>query len=209
MSLIIPRNFKRAKAQDAAAQDAQFKIGDVVTLSKSHPRNPGKSGKIVQVFPTGFIKVKFADGSTDIEMERNISADSRAADSIADKEREYARLYELAQKNITFYAAKGDSAKVAEWKHKADEYKRLAQEAENAAEVRNGKDSRAQDAAPKKGDKVFWRNGPFKFEGIFLEERGGRALVKTDRGDILVNGKVYVEGETPTYHDTPFGRIYD
>ena len=64
-------------------------------------------------------------------------------DSIADKEREYTRLYELAQKNITFHAAKGDSAKVAEWKRKADEYKRLAQE-----------DSIAADAKFKKGDRV-------------------------------------------------------
>lgn len=75
-------------------------------------------------------------------------------DSIADKEREYTRLYELAQKNITFYAAKGDSAKVAEWKRKADEYKRLAQEATDAAKARNAKDSAAADAKFKKGDKV-------------------------------------------------------
>lgn len=80
--------------------------------------------------------------------------DAAAKDSIADKEREYTRLYELAQKNITFHAAKGDSAKVAEWKRKADEYKRLAQEAENAAEARNAKDSAAADAKFKIGDRV-------------------------------------------------------
>lgn len=79
---------------------------------------------------------------------------AKALDSASDKEREYTRLYELAQKNITFHAAKGDSAKVAEWKRKADEYKRLAQEAENAAEARNTKDSIAADAKFKIGDKV-------------------------------------------------------
>lgn len=83
-----------------------------------------------------------------IKVRRIATLDSEAKDSIADKEREYTRLYELAQKNITFYAAKGDSAKVAEWKRKADEYKRLAQEATDA------KDSAATDASFKKGDKV-------------------------------------------------------
>ena len=178
----------------AAAQDAKFKVGDKV-------KRGDQIGVVKDIEKEPYIEVKFRDEPITLFVhERELKIfNPRAGDSIADKEREYTRLYELAQKNITFYAAKGDSAKVAEWKRKADEYKRLAQEAENAA----------MDAAPQKGDRVFWRNGPFKFEGIFLEERGGRALVKTDRGDILVNGKVYVEGQTPTYHDTPFGRIYD
>lgn len=89
-----------------------------------------------------------------IKVRKIATLDSEAKDSIADKEREYTRLYELAQKNITFHAAKGDSAKVAEWKRKADEYKRLAQEATDAAKARNAKDSAAADAKFKVGDKV-------------------------------------------------------
>ena len=209
MSLIIPRNFKRAKAQ--GAQDAQ---GDEVIAQKNgyklvhNTLNDGywfytKSGagwgikatnKIAAInefnrlvgsakdaaelnnaaelrvvnargigkwwvepnlsrfndtdrertfkgrkeFPDREAAMKYARGTgktfivndaCEDSGELNNDADLRAADSISDKEREYTRLYELAQKNITFYAAKGDSAKVAEWKRKADEYKRLAQEA--------------------------------------------------------------------------------
>ena len=67
----------------------------------------------------------------------------------------------------------------------------------------------AKDAAPKPGDKVFWRNGPLKFEGVFVKSQGGRNLVKTDRGEIWVYSNVYLEGQKPTYRDTPFGRFYD
>lgn len=128
MSLIITKNFKRAKAQDAAARD-----------------------------------------------------------SIADKEREYTRLYELAQKNITFHAAKGDSAKVAEWKRKADEYKRLAQEAENAAEARNAKDSAATDAKFKIGDRVRLAGTASPALGktgvvVKVDGEWGDVTVKTDEG---------------------------
>ena len=55
MSLIITRNFKRAKAQDAAAKDAKFKVGDkvffrgqgggVCTIVRIGPKPaPGKYG---------------------------------------------------------------------------------------------------------------------------------------------------------------------
>lgn len=67
----------------------------------------------------------------------------------------------------------------------------------------------AKDAAPKPGDKVFWRNGPLKFEGVFVKSQGGRNLVKTDHGEIWVYSNVYLEGQKPTYRDTPFGRFYD
>lgn len=140
MSLIIPRNFKREKAQDAAAQDiklpfiitfnngkkefregyseedvrrrfdksvaalyggiksvklededrrngkdsiaadAEFKVGDKVKLSGSHPRFPNKVGVVTHVFSTGFVKVK-VDGIEDIEIaERLISKTGDAAE---------------------------------------------------------------------------------------------------------------------------------
>jgi hypothetical protein len=111
------------------ALNTKYKVGDKVKLSDSHPRFPGRDAVVTRVFPTGFIKIK-VDGAEDIEIaKRLISANATrssnavvakalnaatAKNAISDKEREYTRLYELAQKNITFHAAKGDSAKVKE-----------------------------------------------------------------------------------------------
>lgn len=142
MSLIIARNFKRAKAQDAAAQD--IKLPFIITFNNG--KKEFREGYSEEEVRRRFDKSVAAlyGGIKSVKLEGEDKRDGK--DSIAAKEREYTRLYELAQKNITFYTTKGDSAKVVEWKRKADEYKRLAQEAENAAEARNGKDSHAEDA---------------------------------------------------------------
>lgn len=150
MSLIIPRNLNRAKAQDAAAQD--IKLPFIITFNNG--KKEFREGYSEEEVRRRFDKSVAAlyGGIKSVKLEGEDKRDGK--DSIADKEREYTRLYELAQKNITFHAAKGDSAKVAEWKRKADEYKRLAQEATDAAKARNAKDSIAADAKFKVGEKV-------------------------------------------------------
>lgn len=50
MSLIITRNFKHAKAQDAAP----FKVGDLVRMSEG-----GLTGKITKIEPNGHFRVSF------------------------------------------------------------------------------------------------------------------------------------------------------
>lgn len=239
MSLIITRNFKREKAQNAVARDAvsdELDVGDKIWITQYGRNYPytitkkwkegrtvwykaknDKSGKeeivagafanaldaaakdiqlpFIITFNNG--KKEFREGYSEEEVRRRFDKSVAALyggiksvklegedkrdgkDSIADKEREYTRLYELAQKNITFHATKGDSAKVAEWKRKADEYKRLAQEAENAAEARNAKDSRAADASGtdaklQKGDKVrVWQQPVYGKLGEIVEASYG------------------------------------
>ena len=56
---------------------AELKVGDEIKLSESHPRHPGKKGKVVQVFPTGFVKVRLESGEDDIELKSNIAANAR------------------------------------------------------------------------------------------------------------------------------------
>ena len=76
MSLIIPRNFKRAKAQDSAAQDAQFKVGDKVRRGK-------QTGIVRGIEKEPYIEVKFTDEPVTVFVhESEIVADnSRAADA--------------------------------------------------------------------------------------------------------------------------------
>lgn len=97
MSLIITRNFKRAKAQDAAAKDAKFKVGDkvflrgqgggVCTIVRIGPKPaPGKYG-------AGWAEETFdvkrdRDGvmftglvETDLRLANSRATDSRAMDA--------------------------------------------------------------------------------------------------------------------------------
>ena len=147
MSLIKVR---RTATLDSEAKDIQLPFIITFNNGKKEFREGYSAEEVRRRFDKGVAALY--GGIKSVKLESEDKRDGK--DSIADKEREYTRLYELAQKNITFHAAKGDSAKVAEWKRKADEYKRLAQEAENAAEARNAKDSAAADAKFKKGDKV-------------------------------------------------------
>lgn len=56
---------------------AELKVGDEIKLSESHPRHPGKKGKVMQVFPTGFVKVRLESGEADVELKSNIAANAR------------------------------------------------------------------------------------------------------------------------------------
>lgn len=94
MSLIITKNFKRAKAQDAAAQDAQFKERDDVFVKM--PDGHEEEGTIVKVYTdhydvklwdsgvraVGFSKVRAMTAANDTakdSAELNNDADLRAA----------------------------------------------------------------------------------------------------------------------------------
>lgn len=187
MSLIIPKNYKRANAQDAVARVAtsdELNVGDKIWITQYGRGYPYTITKKWKEGWTVWYKAK-NDKSGKEEVVAGAFANALdAADSIADKEREYTRLYELAQKNITFHAAKGDSAKVAEWKRKADEYKRLAQEAENAAG--DAADSRAAgDATTRKfkpNDLVEWRDAHGRHNSAFyVRDNGDRVTVSIEK----------------------------
>lgn len=79
--LEIPKEWiTNSRAADASGTDANFKVGDKVKLSGSHPRFPNKVAVVTRVFPTGFVKVK-VDGIEDIEIaERLISKAEDAAE---------------------------------------------------------------------------------------------------------------------------------
>ena len=94
MSLIITRNFKRAKAQDAATTDAQFKVGDKVKYTGSSALIYGKTGSVgkikfvdTKLFADGYplYGVEFPEtrgGLTDIIGEKHLRlVNSRAADT--------------------------------------------------------------------------------------------------------------------------------
>lgn len=76
MSLIITRNFKRAKAQDAAAKDAKFKVGEKV-------RRGMQTGIVRGIEKAPYIEVKFTDEPVTVFVRESeiVAADSRAADA--------------------------------------------------------------------------------------------------------------------------------
>ena len=92
MSLIITKNFKRAKALDAAAQDAQFKVGDRVKHAKvKSPVQP--IGKISEVYnDQRWVEVEWENMPykyQTIETSNLLPANSRAADGY----NEFTRLF--------------------------------------------------------------------------------------------------------------------
>lgn len=81
MSLIITRNFKRAKAQDAAAMDAKFKVGEKVRRGK-------QIGIVRGIEKEPYIEVKFTDEPVTVFVRESeiVAADSRAEDGNSEYE---------------------------------------------------------------------------------------------------------------------------
>lgn len=83
MSLIIARNFKREKALDSIASDANFKVGDTVRVDASYSRNVNNGiGKVVKVDGSSDIVVEFAGhGTVRVPVPYATLVNSRAADA--------------------------------------------------------------------------------------------------------------------------------
>jgi hypothetical protein len=202
MSLIIPRNFKRANAQGTAAQDAKFKIGDRVRDTEAM-----RDGVIVEVNAEkpGYYAVKYdtrPQPQWNIPESHLTAADSRAGDASGTD----AKLQKGDKVRVWQYPVYGKLGEVVEAAYGGMEYTvnvegkdypridyrrivKVSNAAGDAAEFHVGQRVRAKDPAYEYSDGKALGAGMFTVK----EVRNNGDVKLDDGGDVWISPNALVE----------------